>query len=52
MKTPTTLVELFAAVVSMLTIFACAKGLRIIARWSMPGNVMLSVQRVRPVISR
>ena len=36
----------------MVVIFAWAKGLRTMARCSMPGSVMLSVQRVRPVISR
>ena len=36
----------------MLTMFACANGLRTIARCSIPGSVMLSVHRVRPVISR
>ena len=33
-------------------IFACANGLRTMARCSIPAAVMLSVQRVRPVISR
>ena len=36
----------------MLVMVACANGLRTIARCSIPGRVMLSVQRVRPVISR
>ncbi len=36
----------------MLVIVACANGLRTIARCSIPGRTMLSVQRVRPVISR
>ena len=42
----------FAAAVSIEVMVACANGLRTIARCSMPGSVMLSVQRVRPVISR
>ena len=52
MSTSTTLVVAFAAAVSMLMILACANGLRTMARCSIPGRVMLSVQRVRPVISR
>ena len=51
-KTSTTLVIALAAAVSMLLMVACASGLRTMARWSIPGRVMLSVQRVRPVISR
>ena len=42
----------WAASVSMLTILAWAKGLRTIARCSIPGRVRLSVQRVRPVMRR
>ena len=34
-----------AAVVSIEVIFACAIGLRTTAMWSMPGSMMLSVQR-------
>ena len=41
-----------AAVVSIEVIFAWAYGLRTTAMCSSPGGVMLSVQRVRPVISR
>ena len=37
---------------SIRVIRACANGLRRNARCSMPGSVMLSVQWVRPVISR
>ena len=51
-NTSTTLVIALAAAVSMLLMVACANGLRTMARWSIPGRVMLSVQRVRPVISR
>ncbi len=36
----------------MLVILACANGLRTIAMCSIPGSWMLSVHRVRPVISR
>ncbi len=42
--------RLLASVVSIAVIFACAIGLRRIARCSIPGRVMLSVQVVRPVI--
>ena len=41
-----------APLVSMAEIRAWANGLRTIARCSIPGSWMLSVQRVRPVISR
>ena len=51
-STSTTLVDALAAAVSMLVMVACANGLRTIARCSIPGSAMLSVQRVRPVISR
>ena len=51
-STVTTLGEVFAASTSMDVMVACAKGLRTIARCSIPGSVMLSVQRVRPVMSR
>ena len=51
-RTVTTLRDALASVVSIEVILACAKGLRTIARCSMPGSTMLSVQRVRPVISR
>ena len=51
-NTPTTPGAALAAAVSMAVIRAWANGLRTIARCSMPGSVMLSVQRVRPVISR
>ena len=50
--TSTTLVAVFAAEVSIERILACAYGLRTMARCSIPGSVMLSVHRVRPVISR
>src|SRR5690349_24449533 len=50
--TSTTLADAFAAEVSMLVIVACANGLRTIARCRIPGSEMLSVHRVRPVISR
>ncbi len=52
LNTPTTLGDALAASRSTEVIVACAKGLRTMARCSMPGRVMLSVQRVRPVISR
>jgi hypothetical protein len=51
-KTAMTFGAAWAALTSTLRIFACATGLRTIARCSMPGNVMLSVQVVFPVISR
>src|SRR3954447_25912296 len=51
-KTVTTLGAALAAEVSTEVMVACANGLRTIAMCSMPGSVMLSVQRVRPVISR
>ena len=51
-STVTTLREALAASTSIEVIVAWAKGLRTIARWSIPGRVMLSVHRVRPVISR
>ena len=44
--------DCLAAEVSIEVIRACASGLRTIARWSIPGSWMLSVQRVRPVMSR
>ena len=50
--TVTTLGAAFAASRLMVVIFAWANGLRTMARCSMPGSWMLSVQRVRPVISR
>ena len=51
-KTSTTFGAALAAEMSTLVIRAWANGLRTIARCSIPGRVMLSVQRVRPVISR
>jgi len=51
-STSTTFVACLAALVSIETIRACANGLRTIARCTMPGRLRLSVQRVRPVISR
>ena len=51
-STATTLGEAFAASTSTEVMVAWAKGLRTIARCSIPGRVMLSVQRVRPVIRR
>ena len=41
-----------AAEVSIDVMVAWANGLRTIAMCSMPGSLMLSVHRVRPVISR
>ena len=52
MKTATTLRAALAPSVLIEVIRAWAKGLRTIAMWSMPGSVMLSVQRVRPVMRR
>ena len=52
MSTATTLGAACASLVSMAVIFAWANGLRTIARCSIPGSWMLSVQLVRPVISR
>ena len=52
MSTATTLGAAFAASMSMLVILAWANGLRTIARCSIPLSWMLSVHRVRPVISR
>src|SRR4051794_15654500 len=51
-KTATTLGAAAAAVTSTPTILAWATGLRTIARCSIPGRTMLSVQVVLPVISR
>ena len=51
-STATMLGEALAASTSTEVIEAWAKGLRTMARCSIPGRVMLSVQRVRPVISR
>ena len=52
-NTSTTLVMALAAVgVDADLMVACANGLRTIARCSIPGRARLSVQRVRPVISR
>ena len=51
-KTPMTPGAPRAADVSMPVIRACAMGLRTKAECSMPGSTMLSVHRVRPVISR
>ncbi len=51
-STATTLGDALAASVSIEVMVAWANGLRTIARCSMPGSVKLSVQRVRPVISR
>ena len=51
-STATTLGAASASLLSIEVMVACAKGLRTIARCSMPGIVMLSVQRVRPVIRR
>ncbi len=51
-KTATTPGAEVASLVSMALIRAWANGLRTMARCSMPGSWMLSVQRVRPVISR
>ncbi len=51
-KTATTPWAAWPRSVSMAVILAWANGLRTMARCSMPGSWMLSVQRVRPVISR
>ena len=51
-RTATTLGEALAAATSTEVMFAWANGLRTIARCSIPGRVMLSVHRVRPVIRR
>ena len=51
-STSTTFGEALAALVSIERILACANGLRTMAMCSIPGRVMLSVQRVRPVIRR
>ena len=51
-STATTLGEALAASTSTEVIVAWANGLRTMARCSIPGRVMLSVQRVRPVIRR
>ena len=52
LSTATTFGADAAAEVSTEMIVAWANGLRTMARWSIPGRVRLSVQRVRPVISR
>ena len=52
LSTVTTLGEALAASVSTEVMLAWANGLRTIARCSIPGRVMLSVQRVRPVMRR
>ena len=52
MRTVTTPGDAFAASTSMAVIVPCANGLRTMARCSIPGSWMLSVQRVRPVMSR
>jgi hypothetical protein len=49
-KTATTPGMLRAALVSISVMRACATGLRRMARCCIPGNTMLSVHRVRPVI--
>ena len=51
-RTATTPGADLASLVSMAVIRAWANGLRTMARCSIPGSWMLSVQRVRPVISR
>src|ERR687893_2843156 len=51
-RTATTPGASCAALVSIELIFACATGLRTTARCNIPGSTMLSVQVVRPVISR
>src|SRR5215210_7955492 len=49
--TPTTPGIALAADVSMDVILACAYGLRRMARWSIPGNLMSSVKVARPARS-